>query len=234
MVPLEEGLWYYSEGDKQIGPLSAAQLLECAQSGQMTRSALVWREGLPDWIKAKEVAGLLSEVQSGAPALDHSRGLWRDGDILVVKKGAPFPPRCVKTNQPTSFFLKRELHYNSPWVYLTVFLGLLILVIVALVTRKSATLHVGLSEEYNRERKRAILTAWMIALSGIGLFVAGIGYEQAVALSVGIFAFVGAIIYGTIKGRVISAKKIDDQFAWVKGVCPEFLDQLPEWRGVIR
>ena len=37
-----------------------------------------------------------------------SPGLWRDGPLLIVQRGAAFPNRCVKTNEPAVHVLKRE------------------------------------------------------------------------------------------------------------------------------
>jgi hypothetical protein len=56
--------WYYSKDDQQLGPVSAEKLNELAVSGDVAPSTLVWKDGMPDWIPASEVKGLLPEVAS--------------------------------------------------------------------------------------------------------------------------------------------------------------------------
>lgn len=56
--------WYYSQGDKQHGPLSFEELRSLAKQGLLTTNDMVWKEGMDGWVKAGEVAGLLT---SGPP-----------------------------------------------------------------------------------------------------------------------------------------------------------------------
>ena len=42
--------WYYAAGGaEQVGPISAAQLVELFQAGTLTGDTLVWRTGLSNW-----------------------------------------------------------------------------------------------------------------------------------------------------------------------------------------
>ena len=56
--------WYYAEHGRQIGPLSPEQLRQAAASGQLSPSAMVWREGMAEWVPAQRLKGLF---QSGGP-----------------------------------------------------------------------------------------------------------------------------------------------------------------------
>ena len=154
-------------------------------------------------------------------------GLWRQGNLLVVRKGAPLPPLCVKSNQPTTRYLKRNLTWVPWWVYLTIFINLLVLLIVALIMQKKATVHIGLSDEWFAIRRKHMLIAWGLAGLAVLMFVAGIAIVES-AEEVGVlcmvltpFAIIGAAIYGLVMARMVAPKKIDDHFVWLKGVCPE-------------
>lgn len=51
-----------------------------------------------------------SEVSYGPSPLDTQWDLWRDGSILVMRKEAELPDRCVKGNLPAhGYRLKRRL-----------------------------------------------------------------------------------------------------------------------------
>ena len=64
MAPIE---WYYSHGDKQSGPISAAELRQLVASGALRPDDLVWREGMADWVPAQNVKGLFGAEGKRAP-----------------------------------------------------------------------------------------------------------------------------------------------------------------------
>ena len=39
-------------------------------------------------------------VQTSTVDYPEQNGMWRDGKYLVVCRGALFPDRCIKTNEP--------------------------------------------------------------------------------------------------------------------------------------
>jgi hypothetical protein len=41
--------WFYAEGGQQRGPITDQELQALVQSGRITGSTLVWREGMPEW-----------------------------------------------------------------------------------------------------------------------------------------------------------------------------------------
>lgn len=53
--------WFYLKGGNPEGPITAVQLKSMADAGQITEEDLVWKEGLPHWIPAKAVRGLIYE-----------------------------------------------------------------------------------------------------------------------------------------------------------------------------
>ncbi|MCA9196174.1 MAG: hypothetical protein KDA87_01505 [Planctomycetales bacterium] len=161
-------------------------------------------------------------------------GMWRDNKLLVVRKMAVFPDRCVKSNQPTNRRLKRKLAWHHPAVYLTILASLLIYVILALCLQKRAVLHVGLSDPWFRKRRRAIVLGWLGVLCSVGLWLAAITVQGDENLQIslmlsGVALFFTAATFGALASRMVAATKIDNDFVWLKGVCPEFLADLPQW-----
>lgn len=165
-------------------------------------------------------------------------GLWRDGNTLVVYKGATLPPRCVQTNQPTASYLERKLTWAPSWVYWLLLVNVILCVIVALILQKKAVLRIGLTEEQLARRSRLIMISWSIAFVGVISFFTGIaalaseGSFQPLGpwlVGAGGLATFFGIINGNFGARVVYATKIDDHFIWLNGVCPEYLAELPPW-----
>lgn len=55
MSPIE---WYYAHGDRQAGPVPPAELKQLADGGELLPDDLVWREGMEQWVAARNVKGL--------------------------------------------------------------------------------------------------------------------------------------------------------------------------------
>lgn len=59
--------WYYAEGDERRGPVSAEDIKQRIQSGQLPQSTLVWEQSMKDWTPASGVAYLTSPGAIGPP-----------------------------------------------------------------------------------------------------------------------------------------------------------------------
>jgi hypothetical protein len=169
-------------------------------------------------------------------------GLWRQGNVLVMHKQAPLPPICLKSGQPATQWLRRNLQWHEPWLAITILAGVLVYVIIALIMTKRASILIGLTDEWAARRKTRIFIALGIVLAGIALAATGIflgnqgrdqeGWFSLVALA--LFVLIGAALYGQYACRLVWPQRITDQYVWLKGVHPDFLDQLPPWPyGVI-
>lgn len=159
----------------------------------------------------------------------------RDGKLLVVRKGATFPDRCVRCNAPAEGYrLRRNLSWHHPLIYLILLANLLIYIIVALVVRKTAKLEVPLCPEHRASRRNVLLMAWGLVLASVPV---GIALGQAlpdaqlwVAFVVGFGLFLAGAFYGAIAAPPVVATRIDDYFVWLKRVCPEWMAGLPEYQ----
>ena len=141
----------------------------------------------------------------------------------------PFPDRCVKCNAPANGFrLKRVLYWQHPAYFLLLFCNLLVMLIVMLIVRKKAVLHIGLCKKHRKQRLIAIIACSIGMLGGLISIIAGAVMPSGIAVIVGIVIFLAGAIWGVAKGRAIYATKIDKQNVWVGGAGKDFLDQLPE------
>lgn len=148
-----------------------------------------------------------------------------------MAKQASLPDRCIKCNEPTHNKLKRNLRWHQPWLYILIIVGVLFYAILAMVLSKTATINVGLCETHAAARKRDIIIAWALVLLSFVTFFLAIANEAMGFMLVGVVLFLGGIIYGAVRTRVVAPQKIDDQYVWLTGINATYLDQFPEWRG---
>ncbi len=59
--------WHYVQSGTQYGPVSTVEIKQLADNGQLARNDMVWKEGLPNWIKAEEVNGLFPKAALTTP-----------------------------------------------------------------------------------------------------------------------------------------------------------------------
>jgi hypothetical protein len=162
-------------------------------------------------------------------------GLWRQGDLLVMHKMAPLPSICLKSNQPATRRLKRNLIWHHPLVFLALLVNLIVYAVVAMIMQKRATIHIGLSEEWFAIRRQRIMIAWGIVLVSIVTFVGAIVLsdtleDATIFICFGaFFLFLGGLIYGLVSARMVWPKRMTDTYIWLKGVHPDFLNRLEVW-----
>jgi hypothetical protein len=163
-------------------------------------------------------------------------GIWQQGSLLVMRKDAVLPDRCIKSNVPTDRKPKRALTWHPTWVFLTILISLCVYIVIALILSKKATIRIGLSDKWFSKRVRAILIGWGSVLTSIGLVVGGIAMVDqngafGILIIVGIVLFLFGAIYGLMAARMITPTKIDDAYVWIKGANAEYLASFPVWPG---
>jgi len=170
----------------------------------------------------------LQLLKEGAP-LGTGR-VGRSGQLLVMDKTAALPARCVRCNAPApDRRLVRKLSWHHPLYYLLILPGLLIYAIVAVSVSQKARIEIGLCKAHQAKRQRAILTAWALFAGAIAMFIAAAALENAILVLPAVLLLLGSPIYGVITARTVAAHKIDKERVWLKGVCTEYLDELPSW-----
>jgi hypothetical protein len=134
--------------------------------------------------------------------------------------------------------VKLRFAWHHPGWYLLL-LGYVPYLIAMMFVQRTATVNVGLCRRHRAKRKRTGLYIFLLFFLALWLGLMGTcveiaGYEN---LNRGmVFAcvvtFVGGIIalFGL---RTVWPKRIDGELVWLKGVCPAFLDELPDFRTLL-
>lgn len=60
--------WYVGSNGQQSGPFTLHQLRQMAASGQLSKTDLIWKEGLAHWVPCSAVKGLFSAAADLSPA----------------------------------------------------------------------------------------------------------------------------------------------------------------------
>jgi len=89
--------WYYSDGEKRLGPVSEEQLIELRRSGVVTADTLVWREGMADWARYQEAGPAVNldevaPIASAPPLMPIPPALSPEGpEAVCAECGRIFP-----------------------------------------------------------------------------------------------------------------------------------------------
>ncbi|AXQ28234.1 DUF4339 domain-containing protein [Solimonas sp. K1W22B-7] len=118
-------VWWYANGSEQHGPVSGPELKRIAAGGGLRQDALVWREGMAEWITAASVRGLLPAAATAppppppppvSPQREATPGTW----------AAPAPPGPASNEAPWFAVSTTKLlvmsfctltFYNLYWLY---------------------------------------------------------------------------------------------------------------------
>jgi GYF domain 2 len=174
----------------------------------------------------------LQRMAEGA-AMPSVGGLWRSNKRLVARTETVFPDRCVKCNAPAGGFrLKRRLYWVHPAYFLLILCNLLVLLVVYLIVRKKAVVHIGLCERHRTKRKRGLIIAWSsVAVGIISMFYAGF-MSSGWGILIGLIVLLGGGITGAVMARAVTPTKVDKEYVWLAGVNRDFMAGLPEWTGL--
>ena len=58
-------MWHYVQNGKACGPIETPALQALLKSGSLGPDALVWKEGMPDWVPARSVADFTASIPTG-------------------------------------------------------------------------------------------------------------------------------------------------------------------------
>lgn len=176
----------------------------------------------------------IAAVASAAPVAPSTA--YRQGNRLVVPKGAPLPPYCVKCGQRvTGEPYRKTFYWHTPLLWLLALLGvvgLIILSIVAMVIRKRADLAISICDQHLQRRKNLLITAWVLGLGCIpgGILVGALIHDSDLAAGLGVLTgfllFVAAIVTG-VMAAVLRPREITEFSATFSGAGEQFLAQLP-------
>jgi len=93
--------WYFADGQDRQGPLSADDMRQRFQRGDITLATLVWREGFAQWAPLSEAVDELQLQNLAAAASDLGSGIYLRGDYTAIDNGtAPLPGTGGGTYSP--------------------------------------------------------------------------------------------------------------------------------------
>jgi hypothetical protein len=165
----------------------------------------------------------------------NSTGVWRSENIVIVAREADLPERCVKCNDPADEpTRKRKVYWHHPGFYAVLLINAILYIIVAMIARKTASLHPGLCARHKQKRLLGICIGWGGFILGSSAMVMAWGSNHAGAGLLLLFATLGLIITGMIMSRIVYAKRIDERYVLLKGCGEAFLEGLPEFRPSFR
>jgi hypothetical protein len=116
--------WYYARDNKQMGPVSAAELKRLASVGSLVPDDLVWREGMTAWAPARNVRGLFDEEgpTAAAPAVDRPVAKTDEPPAKVAETAAKpreTPPRVASRHLFDALLDKYRPHFNAHFIETT-------------------------------------------------------------------------------------------------------------------
>ena len=80
--PKPEEKWFYIFKEHQHGPISEPSLIGLFKSAQLAPETLVWKPGLSDWTKARDIEGLISPFNNAPQKAEAVRSKDHDVDEL--------------------------------------------------------------------------------------------------------------------------------------------------------
>jgi hypothetical protein len=157
--------------------------------------------------------------------------LERQGGEFIAYRGAVLPPMCVKCGAPASPPKATRFHWHPPVVYVTILLGLIAYVIVALIVRKRFDLAVPLCDEHLRRRKRLTWTGAALAIAPALAFPLSVSSQNPSTSGLVCFAgftcFIAGLVMLAIGQRApLQPKEITEDLARFGGASQAFLSTL--------
>jgi len=157
---------------------------------------------------------------------------WRKGRQAVIPVGRDLPCRCIKCNAHVDGVVKqRKVYWHHPGVYGLILINLILYAIVALIVRKTVKIRPALCELHARKRRNGLLLCWGLLFAGLGSLAAGAMHDGNT-----LFGWLGGVlifaaIVNSFLQRLVVARKIDDQYAYLAGCSEAYLASLPAFEG---
>jgi hypothetical protein len=89
----------------------------------------------------------------------------------------------------------------------------------------------GLCDEHMKNHRRNVLITWGLIGGGGACILLAAMAEQGALVLVGMLLMVAGVIFAVVAVRIVIPTRINDNFAWIKGVNKDYLNALPQWPG---
>ena len=167
--------------------------------------------------------------------------VWRQGRLIVMRKGADMPGRCIHCNAEAEAGKPRRILYLNVWIQLAMLLLFLVfnllalipILVVILIFRKSAKVGIPLCSRHRHRRLwlTAVTVALLLVSIAFSVAAVKIPLYQGELFTISAIVFLLAFVLAIVRGQLLRAKKIDKETMILKGAKPPFLDSLAEYPG---
>lgn len=193
--------WYYAKGKEKVGPLTAAQLKQLILSGELTRTDMVWKEGMGKWTPAGQVDGLFDAAPSQAvrpsvppPLPTTGQGVVATAHVAPSALIPAQPPNEMKAPAIGMFVvsglallsgLAGVLGADHPVIRILLALGLVHNIAAVVLAANVVRL---------RNHRLAVLSSWLVMTCWVWNWLTNVTHGitllgMALAVSVGVWAF---------------------------------------------
>jgi hypothetical protein len=190
--------YFISRNDQQYGPYTLADLQRYVAAGSILVTDMTRSEGMTGCILVSQVIGNIPvPVVAVRPA---ELGLSRDGNTLIVTRGAMLPSYCVKCAQPAEGVpWEKNFGWCSPLLALFLILGLIGIVVYIIVyysMRKQITFIAPLCGQHRRARRTRLWAGSLLLITSRLLMVIGAIVHMDELIGFGFFLFLVMAIGG--------------------------------------
>lgn len=164
-------------------------------------------------------------VESGHP----TDRFYVDGNLIVCGTPVALPAICVITGETEDIVLiKKKVTWVPTWIYITLFAGLLILLIVYLVLRKECKTSYYISRRLRNRKRWMIFAGFVGFFGGFALMIAGADSKvPEILVSLGIISLISSLVLLVLGQPPIKAVRHENGVKfWLKGFKQPFFDQL--------
>ena len=162
-------------------------------------------------------------------------GPWRHGAMLIARKDTIFPARCLKTNLPTTLFVRTKLTWTHPAFWLAILLCvcwplfIVAMILIGVLATRRVVLHLPVLDEVLAKQRRTILKCMIAVAASFIFFPLGRLMDNELPFFAGFLMLFAVGLVAQIYVPLISVQRIDRNYVYINGVCPEFLAELPDF-----
>jgi len=196
--------WYYARDNRQMGPISSAELKRLATFDELRPDDLVWREGMTEWAAARNVRGLFEEEGGAAASAAVAEPAAKTGESSATPQTAA---AARPARHPFDMLLdKYRCHFNAHFLDATAGIfqacgsyGLLAAMAV------TAVFAIGMAYEINsHDAKFADGTTWLTTLlAGVVLLLVLAALQYAAGKSFGAIGQLNRSAGGSLSSSVV-------------------------------
>ncbi len=164
--------------------------------------------------------------RQGRSSEDGGNAWFENGQIILPRFGGELPERCVVCNRSTDFKLRRTVQWHAPGYYFLICAGWIVYLIVLLIVRKTAVLHLGLCDVHQARRKSGLAFLWGGVGAGLLLMLVGSNTRTPALTVLALVGMLAGVIAGATRVRLVTIKKIDEGHVYLTA-GEDFMRSLP-------